>query len=510
MFKPFQTRIALLAAILTLFLFSLAAALGFACRPGTPDGSRLDGGALDVDAGRTPRLNEAYTILPGPPGPAGPAGSAGDAGFSAFTTTTATFTQPAVLSNVTVSLVDTAAYAANEVLYVAGGGYYEVNAIGSGTITLTNLGYTGNASPTSTVTSPALVTPGGLEGATGPAGDAGSPGSAGTAAFTSTTAGFTMPAVNATVSVAVGNTSWMAAAMPVWVQSAGFFQIASITDGTHVVLTNNYFQANAAQGASIGSNNLVASSGFLSSRETVPDSNTQHAFSFADGDAGTPWQDTGSVGGWGPLVVKAGNPLADGGVTIVSGLFGTAPDNGIYNTSWANTPMLYGAEGSGSELTPPFTISCWFLQRYNGGGNPEVIMGRSNEGSLAAGTQFSVGLAIQGGSGLEALMVIGGSPLILAGANQSLSTNVWHHVGMTWDGTTWQLYQDGNLTASAAQSGSITYIAANGWSFLGAYGHGWSGEFENSYGSIQNAWFDNVVRPASWFMNIWQRGAGQF
>ena len=466
MFKPFQTRIALLAAILTLFLFSLAAALGFACRPGTPDGSRLDGGALDVDAGRTPRLNEAYTILPGPPGPAGPAGSAGDAGFSAFTTTTATFTQPAVLSNVTVSVVDTAAYAANEVLYVAGGGYYDVNAIGSGTLTLTNLGYPGNASPTSTVTSPALVTPGGLQGPQGATPDAGS-------------ATYLSPLAT----------------------DGGVVYIAPPDAGGQVLQWNA--DAGAWQGATVSGSPLAL---------LVPDANTVHAFSFADGDAGTPWQDTGSVGGWGPLFVKAGNPVVDGGVTLASGLYpgGTAADNGIFNTGWANTPMLYGAEGSGTELTPSFTISCWFLLRYNGGGNPQNIIGRSNQGSLASGTQFSIGLQMSSAN-FQAVMVIGGSPVSLSVNNLPFETNVWHHIGTTYDGANWNLYKDGNLVATKAQTGAITYTYANnGWGFLGAFGHGWSGTFEYCYGSIQNAWFDNVIRPASWFQTIWQQGSGQY
>jgi hypothetical protein len=236
-----------------------------------------------------------------------------------------------------------------------------------------------------------------------------------------------------------------------------------------------------------------------------------HAFSFADGDAGTPWQDTGSTGGWGPLYVKAGNPVVDGGVTLAAGLYsgGSAADNGIFNNGWANTPILYGAEGAGTELSPPFTISCWFLLRYNGGGSPQNIMGRSNQGGLATGTQFSVGLQLASDT-FQAVMVIGGSPVSLAVNNLAFETNVWHHIGTTYDGTTWDLYKDGNLVATKAQTGAITYTyASNGWSFLGAYGHGWTGTFEYAYGSIQNAWFDGIARPASWFQTVWQQGSGQ-
>jgi hypothetical protein len=107
-------------------------------------------------------------------------------------------------------------------------------------------------------------------------------------------------------------------------------------------------------------------------------------------------------------------------------------------------------------------------------------------------------------------MVIGGSSVSLGVNNLPFETNVWHHIGTTYDGANWNLYKDGNLVATKAQTGSLTYTyASNGWSFLGAYGHGWTGTFEYAYGSIQNAWFDAIARPASWFQTVWQQGSGQ-
>jgi hypothetical protein len=99
------------------------------------------------------RVGPSYiTLVPGPPGPAGTS--------AVVVTTTANYTQPAVSGTVTVNVTSTTPFAAGLGVYVQGGGYYTVQSITNGTqMVLTNLGSLGNASPTSTVTSPALVVP---------------------------------------------------------------------------------------------------------------------------------------------------------------------------------------------------------------------------------------------------------------------------------------------------------------------------------------------------------------
>jgi len=99
------------------------------------------------------RVGPAYiTLVPGPPGPAGQS--------AVSVTTTANYTQPAVNGTVTVNVTSTTPFVAGLGVYVQGGGYYTVQSVTNGTqMVLTNLGSTGNASPTSTVTFPALVVP---------------------------------------------------------------------------------------------------------------------------------------------------------------------------------------------------------------------------------------------------------------------------------------------------------------------------------------------------------------
>ena len=97
-------------------------------------------------------------------GAVGPTGSAGTNGVNAYTTLTASFTQPAVSSTVAASVASTAWMSAGQVLYVASGGYYSISSITNiTTVVLTNLGYAGNASPTSTVANASAVSAAGLQ-----------------------------------------------------------------------------------------------------------------------------------------------------------------------------------------------------------------------------------------------------------------------------------------------------------------------------------------------------------
>jgi len=86
--------------------------------------------------------------LKGDKGNQGLPGAAGVAGESAKTETQASFIQPTVGTTVLVSVVNSAFFVSNMVVYVEGGGYYNVTAISPGSLTLTNLGIAGiNAAP---------------------------------------------------------------------------------------------------------------------------------------------------------------------------------------------------------------------------------------------------------------------------------------------------------------------------------------------------------------------------
>src|SRR5215831_8589035 len=99
-----------------------------------------------------------------------PGGIGGNVG-NAFTTTTALFVQPAVSANVTVQVVNTNWMVATQDIYIGVGGYYTIFSVVDGThVTVTNLGYPGNAAPATNIPNPQGVTPSGIRGATGATG----------------------------------------------------------------------------------------------------------------------------------------------------------------------------------------------------------------------------------------------------------------------------------------------------------------------------------------------------
>lgn len=103
-------------------------------------------------------------------------------GKNIWTLTTAQFTQPIVGGTVTISVSSTLqlsnqGFGIGQVVFIEGGGYYEVTAIPSlTTITVENLGYTGNAAPAVIVATGKKVSPGGLVGPSGSSGGNGTNG----------------------------------------------------------------------------------------------------------------------------------------------------------------------------------------------------------------------------------------------------------------------------------------------------------------------------------------------
>lgn len=109
-----------------------------------------------------------------------PTGADGADGLNAFTETTANFTVPSSGSNVTINVSALGQYSGlwggvGQPIYIENAGHYEVVSVTSSTMTVKNLGTSGNAAPASTVTFPVKVSPSGksVTGATGSNGDDG-------------------------------------------------------------------------------------------------------------------------------------------------------------------------------------------------------------------------------------------------------------------------------------------------------------------------------------------------
>jgi hypothetical protein len=208
------------------------------------------GGASNAIAGTTVPSGSTVSAA-GPAGAAGTPGAPG-AALSAYDALASSFVMPAAAASVTISIANTAWMAVGQVIYIASAGYFQVASISSATqASVTNLNYPGNASAGGTIASGSKVSAGGLIGATGSGG-------AGKNAFTNLAANFTQPSVNATVSINVGTTAWMALAQIIFVQGGGYYSVASITDLTDAIVTNLGYAGNAAPTATVTSGSTVA------------------------------------------------------------------------------------------------------------------------------------------------------------------------------------------------------------------------------------------------------------
>jgi hypothetical protein len=77
----------------------------------------------------------------------------GSTGLYALTTTSGNYTQPSVAATVAAPVFNGLAFFAGQCVYVQTGGFYLVSALSIGTLTLQNLGTSGNAASSSTIPS---------------------------------------------------------------------------------------------------------------------------------------------------------------------------------------------------------------------------------------------------------------------------------------------------------------------------------------------------------------------
>lgn len=142
---------------------------------------------------------------------------------------TANYTQPAVGSTVSTQCLSTSGLSGGQTVYVIGGGYYTVSSVTDSThVVLTNTGATGNAAPGATI------------------------------AVTATTANFTQPAADATVTVIMPSTAALQTGKLCSVVGGGIYSVLQVMDSTHAVLRNRGDAGNAAAGTTINSGAVVS------------------------------------------------------------------------------------------------------------------------------------------------------------------------------------------------------------------------------------------------------------
>lgn len=216
----------------------------------------------------------SYSV-PGPRGQEGADGSNGANGSPAFTTLDGSFLMPDEGDTVVVDVLDNTWIVVGQILYIQSAGFLvasAVNANGTG-LTLLNPAdavngiYPDNATPGVSIPDQSKVSPGGVQGPEGAPGAPGTPGTAGSAgdpgsnAFTATTADFVQPAVGNNVTIAVEDSQAFGIGENLFVVGAGWYEVITIPDSTHIQLQNLGYPGSAAPATNISDPAKVTPSG---------------------------------------------------------------------------------------------------------------------------------------------------------------------------------------------------------------------------------------------------------
>jgi hypothetical protein len=165
---------------------------------------------------------------------------------------------------------------------------------------------------------------------------------------------------------------------------------------------------------------------------------------------------------------------------------------------------------AGSEPAFPVTASIWVhLRAYSSFGGIFNKMYRSYPTWTSPFRTISILLDNIGGGAWYASITTGApgagavvNLAIPAGPGTSILLNQWCHVGLTYDGATLSAYLNGNLVGTMAVAGALDYNTG----IHGPWIFGGTPQPDGINGQLQDFRLANVIRPASWFSQVYRTG----
>lgn len=248
-----------------------------AAQPSSPPGALPVWSFVDVLRGPPGPQGEAGFGLPGPQGQIGPPGlmggrgPQGPAGKNAISNLERTMTIPCVGDPpYSIIVTDTSWMMAGMTLFVPGAGTFTVTGapLDQNTVQITNSGDPDNtpcgtmiAAGTS-VSAANLRGPTGPQGGAGPTGPPGPQGVAGVSVFSTLAQALTVPAVGATVTAFVQDSTPFAAGQIVFIEAGDYFSVTSVNNTNNsMALVNQGYPGGAPQGTILPIGNNVSATG---------------------------------------------------------------------------------------------------------------------------------------------------------------------------------------------------------------------------------------------------------
>jgi len=202
------------------------------------------------------------------------------------------------------------------------------------------------------------------------------------------------------------------------------------------------------------------------------------------------------------------NNLVSGGAGFRAGrlgLFGNSLDMPGGNVAYVKDSTAYFP-------TTPFTISLWVnLRAYGGGGSGVTHLLYKLHYAIGTWTSPYVDIEItlnssNDGTGYFNINRATAAAIVNWNAPDKLTLGVWHHLGMTWDGTTLSGYIDGNLIGTGTGGSGALQQGPGPW-IIGVNPSNAAQEY-CPYAIFDDVRMASTVRSASWFQQVYQSGVG--
>jgi len=250
----------------------------------------------------------------------------------------------------------------------------------------------------------------------------------------------------------------------------------------------------------------------------APDSNDTVVWKFDD--AGAPFLNTGTTSGSNNLTTLSSNTHL--GMTNprlqAQGPFG----EGSYAVDFAGSqggPRAYIAGANDFQPQPPISISGWvYIYQYEASFTQHWFQKQHTIGVWSGSTfqtiwfqnRIYAGQAEQVDFGLYTAAPGGESNGTSTDITRRIHVGTWNHFGHTFDGNNTVFYLNGDVWATTTLGGApraIVYdaTASSGPWFVGGIPSG-SGAVEEPYCKLADWRIADVVRPKSYFENIYRQG----
>jgi hypothetical protein len=187
--------------------------------------------------------------------------------------------------------------------------------------------------------------------------------------------------------------------------------------------------------------------------------------------------------------------------------FASSGTNGCvrFTANNSGSPRNFISGANNFEPTVPVSLSGWlYLRSYNPTGFVNHLINKQDTAGVWSGGTFGL-MTIQNQSTGSSTYFMFLATVGAQGTRQNftLPLNTWFHIGITYDGAFSTVYLNGNVVSQCTATGA-TFWGGHGPWFFGAIPAG-SGNPEESAISVCDVRFANVVRPQSYFQNIYRQ-----